>query len=101
MATIFFLLSSILLLISLFTLKASEHVKNEKEYNLLYSKVLVYLGRIHLFDVKTSLEGNPVDSLPSNEEMDLLLKRARQNSKQARIVLAVLEDIIKENNITL
>lgn len=99
MTTVLFILASAAALASIFLLKRASERDALAEHNSLVCDVFLKISRIHLANAQALIRDKILTNIPSQEELDMLITRAEVSSAQARIVLAILDDIIKENNI--
>lgn len=99
MTTVLFILASAAALASIFLLKRASERDALAEHNNLVCEVFLKICRIHLANYRAVIKDKTLTNILPEEEQDMLITRAEVSSAQARIVLAILEDIIKENNL--
>lgn len=99
MTVIFFAVASAAALCSLFMLKGAYEVKQQSDYRFVLAEIYTSLSSIILRKAQAQANGESYGTLPSGEECDLLKERAMRSPKHAADVLAVLKEVLKENNI--
>ena len=100
MTLVIYILAIIAFIASIAMLKSAYKLRQDSDYHLLRCKILLRLVVIAMREAEATIKGESMGTLPSSEERELLLNRANNSYGQARVVLAVLEDVFKENNLT-
>ena len=101
MTAIFFTLAAAILLCSLFVMKYAMDTKKAYIEKINYSSVLTRLAYVYLERAKRTEAGLSFGTLPSGEELTMLLELAKKQPMQRTFIADVLDDVLKENNVTL
>ncbi len=99
MTTVLYVVAVTAALVSFFLMKAAVEKRQEANYYLTRAQILNDLAAVHMGRARIVSQGGSLGTIPTKQECELLLERSKMSHAQAKTVLAVLEDIIKENNL--